>query len=107
MKPKRSKRKRKQTVDLRVSIIRKNCLVGKSTTAVVAECYSDEELLVEFKKYTVLTAEEALEWAFNVESLTQEQSLNCREGASDFSELKDWREWNEKLKTYRQRLKKV
>lgn len=101
---KRPSRKRK-IMDARVSAIRKNTIVGKKTASVMTERYSDDELLEKLEAYNVLTTREAVEWALNVESLFREENLNCRGGVADFAELKSYRDWNKRLKTYRQRAK--
>ena len=85
--------------------VRANELAGRGSCSVVDECMSDADLIEDWKgdlySDPITSPEAAVEWAIDAESRYREQALNTREGNDDDPQLIAYREWNERLETWR------
>jgi hypothetical protein len=84
--------------DIRVKAIRSHKLVGLGSLTSVDECYDDHELVIHLNESGADTEKKAIKWALENEGLWKEQATNCRWGADDDPQLKDYKDWQEKVK---------
>lgn len=77
-----------------VSAIRNNKKVGYGTCTSVDECWTDKEIADELNSLGILTEEDAVKWALEVEGIFLEKGLNQRFGLKDDPQLLAWQEWN-------------
>lgn len=68
-----------------VESVRSHPKLGRGSCSTIDECWSDKELLEEFRKDGIKTPQEALDWAMDYEGLQREKALNQRWGDED-----DW-----------------
>lgn len=84
--------------DIRVTAIRADRLVGRSSASSIQNCWEDGELSAALDAEGIATAEEAIAWARKREGLFLERGLNQRWGEDEDPQLSAYREWQEKLK---------
>ena len=82
----------------RVNAIREYEMVGRGSCTSIDECFSDQELIDCLNDSGVKTEEDAVKWALDHEGLWLEKGLNQRWGEDDDPQLKQWNDWQERLK---------
>lgn len=73
--------------DPRIEAIRNSNKVGHDTMSVVQMTYSDDDIYDELTRHGILTEEDAVDWAIQIEKSHCEQALNYREGNDHDPEL--------------------